>query len=446
MYLFLLALFFYLQNIVISLFVPFVFIPNIFEFLLLYILLLIISKFKYSKSILYSWQIAYLIHFSFLSYFGSTLTYIDIYLFFTHIEDTFLTLFNIHNILIIPFITSTIILIFIYNIQIKPINISYKILVILLFIIIYFIPKINDASFILINEASQIYKVNTSKINTKSNKQTLRPISQNDINIVLVLGESMRAKEFLENKYSIFEKYKYKTIYSGATNTDVSIPMLINGASRPTQIDFNHNLFYLAKQNNFNTTFISTQSKKSLKYIEPYLNTKYIDTYNIQRSLDINLLQQLNSIDLSQNNLVVLQMQGQHSPYLSYPNANESDNVKLRYKKSMNYSNKIIEQIISTIKNKSTKPYLFLFTSDHGEFIGENGRFGHNRFEKEIYKVPFFYSSSNNIDLQTTKNHADIYQIISFYLGYKESINYSSSTIIYGTMITEDDGFIQIKY
>jgi glucan phosphoethanolaminetransferase (alkaline phosphatase superfamily) len=442
MRLFFLSILFYFQNIIISFFTNFSFIVNIFEFSFIYILVLSISKFKYSKQILYFWQSFYLIHFIFLTYFGSIVTYIDIYLFFTHIEDTFTTLFYMINTIKIPIFISLIMYLILYKIKIKPINISYKFLTLILIVLFFMIPKINDTSLILIKELFQVYKIYNKKEIINKKTKTIKPIYQNDINIILVLGESMRAKEYLEKKYTIFENYNYKTIYSGATNTDVSIPLLLNGALRPKKINDKYNLFYLAKQNNFNTTFISTQSSKSLKYIKPYLNIKYINNYKVLKSLDKNLINELNNINFSKNNLIVLQMQGQHSPYIYYPNSKRDESIKVRYQKSMQYSNKILEQLLNIVKEKSKKPYLFLFTSDHGEFIGENGKFGHNKFEEVIYKVPFFYKSFYNLNLLKIKNHNDIYKIIFHYLGYSKIIKYSKSNIIYGTMITEEDGFI----
>ncbi len=440
-----LAILFYLQNFIVSLFLSFIFIPNIFEFLTLLLLVLLLSKLKYYKQLLYTWQLLYFIQFSFIAYFTTTITYIDIYLFFTHIEETFETFISLYNILLVPIIILLVFTIIIYTLKLPKSNISSILLILLLIFSITFTSKPSDASFQLLNELYNTHKLYNSAKPIIKKEEDIKPIRKQDINIILVIGESMRAKEFTDTKYSIFENYNYRTIYSGATNTDVSIPLLLNGAIRPSKINLENNIFRLAKKNSFHTSFISTQSKKSFKYIKPYIYRDSIDNYKVLNKYDIKLLDHLNQIDLNKNNLIVLQMNGQHSPYLNYPNSNRFDDIKTRYKKSMNYSNQVLEKLIDNIKSNSKKPYIFIFTSDHSEQIGENGKYGHNRFDKIIYNVPYIYTTNLDNKLDTIKSHNDIYQHLLFYLGYKKQITYIRPIKIYGTMITEEDGFINIK-
>ncbi len=441
----LLAILFYFQNFIASLFLSFIFIPNIFEFLSILILIIIFSKLKYSKLLLYSWQLLYLIQFSFIAYFGTTITYIDIYLFFTHIEETLETFLAIYNLVLIPLVMSLILVIIIYKVTLLKSTITYSILLPTLILSIFLNPKLSDASFQLISQLYNTHKLYNHKKPSIIKQKNLIAIQQADINIILVLGESMRAKEYLDEQYSIFNNYNYYTIYSGATNTDVSIPLLINGATRPSHINNKNNLFKLAKQNNFNTSFITTQSPKSLKYINPYLDINSIDNYKVLRTDDIQLLDELNYINFKQNNLLVMQMNGQHSPYLHYPNSSRDTNIATRYKQSLSYSNKILEQLIKTIKSKSNKPYIFIFTSDHGEHIGENKKYGHNKFDEEIYKVPYIYTTNLDTKLNTIKSHNDIYQNILLHLGFTNQLHYNRPIKVYGTMITEEDGYITIK-
>lgn len=290
----------------------------------------------------------------------------------------------------------------------------------------------------------KIFQIKESKLE-KSYHTTLNPIEKKDLNIILIIGESMRAKEFTNSSYKIFENYTYKTIYSGATNTDVSIPLLLNGAPRPSKIDLKANLFTLAKKNGFDTSFITAQSDQYLKYIQPYLQKDDIDTIKILNSLDEKLFKILKTIDLNRSNFITLQMQGEHSPYIYYPNAKENDSIKIRYQNSMKYSSEILTKIINYIKQNSQKPYIVLFTSDHGEQIGINGKYGHNRFEEEIYKVPLIFNSNFIKMPSSILSHNDIYQLLLYHLGYSDALKFHRPINIYGTMITEEDGFIQIK-
>lgn len=441
-----LAIIFYLQNLIISFFINFAFVPQILEFMIILFLLLIISRLKYQKAILYIWQFLYFIHFCFISYFGTSITYIDIYLFFTHMKETIESFSHMFSIMLIATINFIFMILIITKVKIQKQNINPLIPLILLITSFFYLSKPHDASFILLNELRQIHKIDTNINITKSDKP-LKPLYTRQINIVLVIGESMRAKEYLSEQYDFFENNPYKTIYSGATNTDVSIPLLLNGAKRPKEINLKNNLFYLAKNNGLQTHYITTQNNQYLKYIKPYLAKQYIDSVKILATQDDNdLTHQIKKIKLQKSNFIVLQMQGQHSPYTFYPNSNLTNSIQTHYKNSMKYSNTILKKVLSHLQKNSYYPYTFIFTSDHGQLLGENQKYGHNRFEKQIYKVPFVYQSTITFNIKNILNHNDIYNLIKYQLGYLEKLTFNKLPIkIYGTMINEEDGFIQIN-
>lgn len=451
----LLSFLLYFQNLIFSLFSPFIFIPNPIEFILILLIIILLSKIKYFKPLILIWQALYVIHFSFISYFGSNVTSTDIYLFFTHITETFETLANMYQIIFIPAAIAMPIIFVIIKLNITKSTINNKLLILLIALCIYYLPAKQpyDASFAIIRESIDYFTKKPPIEHTVIKKEiNTIPLKQKDINIILVLGESMRAKEYQQNNYSIFLKNHYKTIYSAATNTDVSIPMLINGADSPLNINFRQNLFRLAKKNDFTTSFITVQSSKSMKYIMPYLDTSSIDRLNIIGSRDDgSLADSIKNINFNDKNFLVMQMQGEHSPYIYFPKEyGVSDDPIANYNKSMIYSDKILREMISYIKVYSKKPTLFIFTSDHGQLIGTRGKFGHNRFEEEIYKVPLVIyekeSGINKEDISQINNHHDVYRLLHFTLGYSPKLNLSNDAKIkiYGTMITAEDGFIEI--
>lgn len=316
----------------------------------------------------------------------------------------------------------------------------------LLFSILYK-EKFHDAALLLAKEGVKSILLKKEKQTSEDNKKDHIALQKNDNNIILVIGESMRSRENLKERYDVFENYGYKTIISGATNTDVAVSMLLNGAISPQKIDLGQNIFLLAKKNGYKTSFISAQNEKSLKYIEPYLNKNYIDNFKILGSRDDkDLIDNLQKISLDESNLIVLQMQGEHSPYIYYENANRDDSVAFRYHKSMLYSDDVLKKLIHHVDTNSKKPFLFIFASDHGELLGENGKTGHNRFEKEIYSVPLIVHSKLQIWFEKLKNHNDIYQLIYYHLGYAKEFEPTKRDKIrvYGTMITEEDGYIDI--
>lgn len=327
--------------------------------------------------------------------------------------------------------------------------------------LIFFQPKTqNDLSLNLIQNIFNISFLANEPLN---NSNKLNPHHKiNNLNIVLVVAESMRYKNlslfgYKKNTTPYLNNLKtdlfYKTVYTKATNTDVSIPLLINGANDFENIDISNNLFVLASNNNFYTSFISTQSPKSLQYIMPYLS----DSIN-----NIKILNSKNDEDLyfylkkdyqnNSNNFTVLQMTGEHSPYSYYPksfNIFTNNSIEDNYNNSIRYSDYVLNLIIQYIK-KQDKPTIFICTSDHGELLGENNQYGHNRFEKDIYTVPLIiYTHNIKIDKNILKNinsHQDIYTFIKYLLGYSQTINFVSAPYrINGTMQTGEDGYILVN-
>ncbi len=113
--------------------------------------------------------------------------------------------------------------------------------------------------------------------NIRLGESPLYPIRDENLNIVLLIGESMKYDNFVESKLKE-QSFFYKEIYSGAINTDVSVPLLLNSKTNPLELNYKNetNLFRLAKKSNFNTFFISIQTQKSLQYIDKYLQREYL--------------------------------------------------------------------------------------------------------------------------------------------------------------------------
>ncbi|MEA3331631.1 MAG: hypothetical protein U9Q29_08070, partial [Campylobacterota bacterium] len=97
---------------------------------------------------------------------------------------------------------------------------------------------------------------------------------------------------------------------------------------------------------------------------------------------------------------------------------------------------------IKTLKKQT----IFIFSSDHGELIGERGKIGHNTFQKEVYKVPLiiFDTLNSDIEYQNMEAHNDIYNLIFYLLGYSKEFREPSKSIrVNGSMINEEDGYME---
>ncbi|MDD2651965.1 MAG: sulfatase-like hydrolase/transferase [Sulfurimonas sp.] len=416
---------------------------------MLFALLSLFSKSNYFKILLIALESLYLIHFTFIAYFGTHVRSSDVYLFFTHITETFETLGTLYEMVLYPLFVVGVTSFIVISMSYKKSTIPAFLLSLFLLFSFWLQEKLHDASLVLIKESVKaLFLQKGQGVIQKSEEHKNIPLYRSDNNIILVLGESMRSREHLKERYKIFENYNYKTILSGATNTDIALPLLLNGALSPKTLDLQNNLFLLAKQNGYKTSFFTTQSQKSLQYILPYLSTGHIDTFKVEGSRDDKeLLTHLKTLSLDEKNFIVLQMQGEHSPYIYYENASRSTSIEQRYHLSMLYSDTVLRQLIAYVSSNSSKPYIFIFVSDHGEMLGENGKTGHNRFEKEIYSVPLVMHSNLEMHLEKIASHNDIYTLINHYMGYTKEFkqNDRKTVRIYGTMMSEEDGYRDIQ-
>jgi glucan phosphoethanolaminetransferase (alkaline phosphatase superfamily) len=60
------------------------------------------------------------------------------------------------------------------------------------------------------------------------------------------------------------------------------------------------------------------------------------------------------------------------------------------YDNSVLYTQKVIADIYEYFKASGKPTYIF-FTPDHGELLGQGGRFGHNTVDIDMARVPFMF-------------------------------------------------------
>lgn len=172
------------------------------------------------------------------------------------------------------------------------------------------------------------------------------------------------------------------------------------------------------------------------------MEKNYIDIFTILNSQDDrDLITKIKEIDFSQKTFLVLQMQGAHSPYRFHEEL-PSNNIKKNYFKCYKKSDKVLTNLIHYIQNKINNS-IIIFTSDHGENLGENNQYGHNRFTPEVYKVPLVIEPKT--DLSSIDSHLDLYYFMISKLGYEladDRLKHEKIKIN-GTMITGEDGFIE---
>jgi len=280
----------------------------------------------------------------------------------------------------------------------------------------------------------------------------LYPQRRPNYHIIVLLGESLRYDAYVAQKLQTLQgNIFYKKIYAGATNTDVSVPLFFN-TLRTTEAlgtQCETNLFKLAKRSGYETAFISVQTPQALRYIKPYLQPSFIDRYvtysKAQRSplYDRLLLDELKKTDFAHKQFIVMQQIGQHAPYRYYAGAAKEGDIPFHYYRSVDESFRLYEKMLQLLEQRAGR-FVFVYLSDHGELMGEGGRYGHNTFAPEVYFVPFFIAGNTVLPSHTRaiRSHHDLSLLIRYFLGYGTAFTPDRHPVrVNGTMLSGEDGF-----
>ncbi len=280
-----------------------------------------------------------------------------------------------------------------------------------------------------------------------------------DANVVVIMGESLSYMNmglfgYKRNTtpdltpYLANEKFIYKPSISSAVSTRVSLALFFNTVYEPDNVahisHMDTALFKLAKQSGFNTHYITTQKNAggltysfSPSHIDSWQEDKHLSRF--ESTYDDRLLMALDEmkLDYSKPQFITLHMRSTHTPYVeNYPKSQEvypvegkgyEDYMINSYDNSVLYTQKVIADIYQFFEDTNKPTYIF-FTSDHGELMGQGGRFGHNAVDLDIARVPFLFYGANlpQSDIQTIDkelgcipNHYTISKQVANVLGYE---------------------------
>ena len=436
------------------------------------------------------------VHFS---YFGKNINGIEFYLMATNIGETVEALSSMFSIVWIPLLISIVGFLSFYLIDIKIAHRSFKykyglhiLLVGLLFLStqLFYLTNIKESK-LEHNESKFLYPI-TNRHSARNffvsmnyfvfgilpkkllNKTVSFPslekpiLLDSDVNrtVILVIGESLRYDTFslYDNKLTPklqslkdSNNFFHKKVYAGGTMTKVSVSTLINRLKYPSglaQISSEENcLFRLAKENHFNTYFLSAQSTSQLQIIRDMMCPKYIDKLIDRDAMgehirpkgydkDLKtLLKKLNILNLK--SFIVLQQRGSHVPYAhQYPKEFERYTP---YENTALYTDSSLYELMTFVKQQSKSEFFIFYVSDHGELLGENGKQGHGHLEKQVYEVPLImYTNSHNDAIKqkfyNLQSHYDLSNYLLSLLGYKADINQGEDREIY-ILNADLDGF-----
>ena len=234
--------------------------------------------------------------------------------------------------------------------------------------------------------------------------------NENDINIVFVLGESVRASNLGINGYyrnttpqlkGIKNLVSFTNVYTPLTYTGISVPQILSNKSILNKEDSSSffSVYSILNKTDFNTSWIGNQTpEKSYSFFinenkNVELIDKFHDVFSFRKKLDEELLPFFESKFKSPTKkFITLHMIGSHWWYESrYPDkfrkftpVIDSKHIPSLSKKQLinSYDNTILylddflSKVISIIEKPDTKTVL-IYLSDHGEILGENGKWLH---------------------------------------------------------------------
>lgn len=236
-----------------------------------------------------------------------------------------------------------------------------------------------------------------------------------------------------------------KSIASGVSTRAV-LPLFFNILREPlnrgpvaTQVT---NLFRLAKSRGYRTSYISAQKSNLLagigvRYVDKLVTKDFYESL-FQEKRDDAIFDFLQDLDMTQPNFVVIHQRALHGPYeLAYANHPEFEFYKYRkmpyeegmrnaYDNGIHYYDWFIDRTLKFFTAKASKPLYVFMTSDHGEEMGEEGRYGHSHMKLNSARIPFMLYSVNPDDgyIKTVKDlqtptHYEVGRSIATLLGFE---------------------------
>ena len=303
-------------------------------------------------------------------------------------------------------------------------------------------------------------------------------------NIVVVMGESLNPGHmglfgYARDTTPHFSALKgdpnlfYRKVYAGGVSTKVSVPSFFNLKREPdnTQVLYQReaNLFRLARARGLKTWFLSTQNANLATYVDggavDHFEAREDHLAEIERRKDLVLLDLLQQVDFSRPNFVVLHERGSHSPYEKYhtgafrifpEDPGDMDAFRINsYDNSILFSDHVHNEILKQLRERSTLPTYVVFTGDHGELLGDGGRWGHSVLDPATATVPFIVYAINGDPAMLERarhlpypTHFEVGRYIAGLLGYNVIDPNAEDGVYYavGKDIAGTSGYMRMQF
>lgn len=223
--------------------------------------------------------------------------------------------------------------------------------------------------------------------------------------LVLVIGETARGMNYQlngyaknTNPYTIKQNVvSFPHVSSCGTATRVSVPCLFSNMSRVEFVDFvaahRDNLLDILKRLGMDPVWVENNTTGGCQGICKRITT--VDFGGQQDEVVIAELARQLEKKQGKDSVIVLHLNGSHGPdyYAKYPKQFarftpycEKNELRLcdkeallnAYDNTILYTDYVLSQLIETLKKQQNRwNSVLLYTSDHGESMGEHGLYGH---------------------------------------------------------------------
>lgn len=242
----------------------------------------------------------------------------------------------------------------------------------------------------------------------------------NDINFIFILGESVRADHIQLNGYQRETNPKlskrkniisFSDVYTPLTHTVASVKQLLTNQSVNDIVKSNDvfSLFSILNQTDYKTSWIgnSTIVKSYAPIIMSNQNVQLIDKFrsimSFNKALDEEMLKPFDSVlKTTKNQFITLHMTGSHwwyenrysDEFRKFTPVTDSKHIPSlepqeiinSYDNTLVYLDNFIDTVINSVEKTHTKS-IVMYVSDHGEILGEEGKWLHAQ-ESEVSKNP----------------------------------------------------------
>ncbi|HWU33979.1 MAG TPA: sulfatase-like hydrolase/transferase [Methylovorus sp.] len=241
-----------------------------------------------------------------------------------------------------------------------------------------------------------------------------------------VYGAERQTTPHLQTWMTRMQGVRLQGIAAGVS-TAVSLPALMNVIREPGQEgwmkDKRHNLFRLAQDQGYETYWLSSQESKLLTY----LGRPFIDHVVTRENRLMGFMQRRDALlaDIIEQQMprdksfAVFNMRAVHFPYEenyqqdadfvpSWPTVPQLPHeVRMRnaYDNALLHWDGVMDRILHAFSKLEGEKYLIV-TADHGQLLGEGGRWGHNRLQPEVVEVPMMVFSSQGSGMETLEQDA----------------------------------------